>query len=87
MNKKNQLIRKIQALDFAIYEMVLYLDTHPTCQQGLRLINQYRNERKLAVAEYEKMYGKLVLTAKDAGHGNRWDWVDNPWPWENEGNE
>lgn len=87
MNKKNQLIRKIQALDFAIYEMVLYLDTHPYCAQGLRLLAQYRAERKAAVTEYENTYGKLVLTVADAGNVNRWNWVNDPWPWENEGNE
>ena len=87
MTPKSKLIKKIQALDFAIYEMVLYLDNHPNCPQGLRLLAQYRAERNAAVAEYEKAYGKLVLTAADAGNGTRWNWVDDPWPWENEGNE
>ena len=86
MTTKNQLIKKIQALDFAIYEMVLYLDTHPSSAQGLQLLEKYRAERNMAVAEYEKNYGKLVLTIADAGHGNRWNWVDDPWPWENEAN-
>ncbi len=85
--KKMSLLNKIQALDFAIYEMVLYLDTHPNCAQGLRLLSQYRSERKRAIDEYEKVYGKYVATAKDAGHSGRWNWVDNPWPWENEANK
>ena len=87
MTAKSTLVKKIQALDFAIYEMVLYLDTHPSNAEALRLLNQYRAERKMAVAEYEKSYGKLVWTVSDAGHENRWNWIDNPWPWENEGNE
>ena len=66
MTPKSKLIKKIQALDFAIYEMVLYLDTHPNCPQGLRLLAQYRAERNAAVAEYEKAYGKpLVYTFEE----------------------
>ena len=74
-------------LDFAIYEMVLYLDTHPNSGKALRQLMQYRAERKKAVEEYERMFGKFVATHDDAAGDNHWDWVDDPWPWENEGNE
>ena len=32
-------------------------------------------------AEYMEKYGPL--TADDVMNTERWDWIDNPWPWEN----
>ena len=43
---KAELKRKIFAYDFAIHELVLYLDTHPTCKKGKALLEEYRRKRK-----------------------------------------
>jgi spore coat protein JB len=31
--------------------------------------------------EYEEKYGPL---RKEANTANKWQWVKNPWPWDNE---
>lgn len=82
MNKKQQLAKKIGSYDFAIYEMVLYLDTHPTNKKALELIRNYRKMREAAIEQYERQFGKYVTTAATAPAENRWEWVDGPWPWE-----
>ncbi len=84
MEDKRTLRRKIYEIDFAIHELVLYLDTNPKCQKGLALLDKFRNLRAEAVKEYEQRFGKYILTPKDAGDGNRWNWIDSPWPWEKE---
>lgn len=86
MNTKQTLVRKISAYDFAIYEMVLYLDTHPNDTVALETLNRFRAERNSLVAQYERNFGPYILTASDAKKNNRWVWIDNPWPWENEAN-
>ena len=40
-------------------------------------------ERDALVAEYEANYGPYIVTDKDV-QGERWTWVDGPWPWEYE---
>ena len=82
MEDKKTLHRKICELDFAIHELVLYLDNNPNCEKALALLEKFRTLRKAAVEEYEQHFGKLIVTPKDAGKGNYWNWIDSPWPWE-----
>ncbi len=82
MNNRAMLFKKINELDFAIHELVLYLDTHPKCQKALELINKFRRLRAEAIEEYEENYGKLIITSDNAGKDGRWNWIDSPWPWE-----
>lgn len=46
MSKKCIMKKRIQALDFAIYETVLFLDTHPTDRRALSALNDYKKRRK-----------------------------------------
>ena len=61
-----ELYKKLAAADFALWDMHLYLDTHPGDLNAAMLR-----------AEYEAACGKL--TAADA-HGV--EWLCDPWPWE-----
>ena len=80
---KAELKRKIFAYDFAIHELVLYLDTHPTCKKGKALLEEYRRKRKELVMAYEERYGKLIIDTCDVPATDCWKWLEGPWPWEN----
>lgn len=80
---KAELKRKIFAYDFAIHELVLYLDTHPTCKKGMTLLEEYRKKRKQTVMTYEERYGKLIVDTCDVPATECWKWLESPWPWEN----
>ena len=82
MNNAAALKRQIHALDFAIVEMNLFLDTHPHDQNALALMHRYRRERCEAVAKYEAQFGPYEVTADRVGNTEHWSWIDNPWPWE-----
>ena len=41
-------------------------------------------KRRELIAEYELRCGPYVVTRRDVPNGNRWTWVDSPWPWEYE---
>ena len=51
------------ALGFAVQELGLYLEYNKLYGEG--------------VAEYERRYGPLQLTASDGT-----DWARDPWPWD-----
>lgn len=80
LSEKQKLLRRLQAARFAIVEINLYLDSHPTCREGLRYFREKRGELNKLTEEYEEKYGPL--TAASARAEERWDWVESPFPWE-----
>ena len=80
--RKAHLMRKIREYDFAIFETVEFLDTHPKNLKALKYYSKLQNEREKLVAEYEANIGTITM------YGNKsdssWDWVKGPWPWEGE---
>ncbi len=80
---KSELKRKIFAYDFAIHELVLFLDTHPTSKKAMALLEEYRRKRKKLVMEYEDHFGKLIINTCDVPATDCWKWLEGPWPWEN----
>lgn len=86
MTENKILTQKIYALDFAIHELVLYLDTHPTCKRAMELLKEYREKRKEIIKTYEEKYGSFIVTVSDVEPDNCWQWLDSPWPWENKEN-
>ena len=51
MRTKSELKKRIHALDFAIHELVLFLDTHPTSQKAMTLLKDYRFKRAELINE------------------------------------
>ncbi len=80
MSEKDKLFRAIQMYDFALYEIKLYLDTHPNCRKGLDYFHKYNDLKKAAEEEYINLYGPIV--SSQVKSRDRWTWVNEPWPWE-----
>lgn len=81
---KQELKRKIHEYDFAIHELVLYLDSHPTSKKGISLLREYRAMRQKLVEEFENKFGKYVVTVNDVPlDSGCFEWLKGPWPWEN----
>ncbi len=87
MNIQNQnqacLKDKLKALSFALYETVLFLDTHPDSSEALSHYAKIRGELEEVTEQYEQKYGPLTIYDNDCGY---WNWVNSPWPWESEAN-
>lgn len=77
---------RIAAYDFALKEMTLYLDTHPCDAEAMEWMNAYRQKREELVQAFECRFGPYVVTTADV-QGDRWSWVDDPWPWDLTGKE
>ena len=84
MNGAGTLLRRIQAEDFALYEVALYLDAYPTNQKALAFYEQHKKMLAALKEEYRQKYGPLTIY--DNASDNEWQWVKGPWPWEREAN-
>ncbi|EST56230.1 protein CotJB [Brevibacillus panacihumi W25] len=89
MNSANQpgdkryyeLLEQLQAIDFVLVELNLYLDTHPTDRNAIEQFNQQTEQRWAIAQEFESLYGPLL----NFGHsysGYPWQWNNVPWPWQ-----
>ena len=74
------LLRKIQEIDFSLYETVLYLDVYPACREALAYYHTLLSQRAALVAQYEREMGPL--TAFQNQSKTSWDWIKSPWPWQ-----
>lgn len=80
MNERDTLLRNLSALAFTLYDLQLYLDTHPYDMAALAHYTQHRQQYLQAAALYEQKYGPL--TALNGASANTWKWIKDPWPWE-----
>ncbi len=79
-NKENALLRKLQAVDFALYDTILYLDAYPNCRKALAYYHSLLETQKKLQAEYEAEFGPV--TAFGNLSRDEWKWTSTPWPWE-----
>ena len=80
---KSTPVCELMALDFAIAELGLYLDTHQDDKEAFALYTRYVKLRSEGKARYEKQYGPLQQT--DTAAYEKYNWLKNPWPWEYKG--
>lgn len=78
---KNAVEKRIAAYKFALYDLGLYLDSHPCDQRAMQLRNTYRERLVSLINEYEQHYGKYVNTMADVSDSWK-EWVQDPWPWD-----
>lgn len=79
---KQQLLDTINQSSFAMYDMLLYLDTHAEDQEAMAYFQKQLCTRKEALKEYAQQFGPLRLDDIDASHSDSWEWMNQRWPWE-----
>ncbi len=77
MTKREAMLKKLSAVQFALWEMHLYLDTHPWDLAMLENHNRLAIKYKQLKAEFEEKFCPLTA-AKAQGV----EWLKGPWPWE-----
>jgi spore coat protein JB len=80
MNEKQMLYKQIRGIQFSMYDLRLYLDTHPTDATAIALFNKYKMKNDTLVAEFERLYGPFNTNYDTSD--NMWQWIKDPWPWE-----
>ena len=78
--RRNQLLQLFREQAFAVRELGLYLDTHPTDTEALCHYHKFRKLLMETEAQYVELFGPLTM--KDVKSEECWTWVQMPWPWE-----
>ena len=80
-NQREALMRKVQMYSFAVYDALLYLDSHPDSKCALEYYNKNKRLELQATAEYERAFGPITAPAE----AESWQWTKGPWPWQCDG--
>ena len=78
-NAVQSALNELQALEFVITELGLYLDTHQDDAEAFALFQQYVEMEKRAQEAYVAMYGPLMQS--EAARDKTYTWLKDPWPW------
>lgn len=96
MSDRQTLLQKINEASFAVNDISLYLDTHPTDMEALQFFKKVMSERKTAMQEFESQYEPLIIDCVNPKENNKtgfetcypavehWTWGDGPIPWDNQ---
>ncbi|WP_075982161.1 spore coat protein CotJB [Bacillus massilinigeriensis] len=80
-NEFYQLMEQLQAVDFVLVELTLYLDTHDQDVEAINQFNHFAKERRRLKKIFEENFGPL-LQFGNSFSGTPWNWNDPPWPWQ-----
>ena len=80
----DSLKKKLQTVDFAIIETVLFLDAYPKNMQALEYYHKLIGERKLLEKAINEKCGPITNMSNESR--TEWNWVSSPWPWEADAN-
>ena len=74
-----QMLKKVQEAEFAAYDLMLFLDTHPGNQSALTQFKEAVEKSRKCRREFEAEFGPL--TANASSSAAPWQWIQDPWPW------
>jgi len=80
VNLPSNPLTELQALEFVILELGLYLDTHPNDGEAFELFRQYVGMEREARRQYTAANGPLFKT--EAAADKTYTWLKDPWPWQ-----
>lgn len=72
-------LAELQALEFVLVELALYLDTHSNDKEAFELYQQYAALEREGRERYEARFGPL--THASAARFDKYEWLKDPWPW------
>ncbi|ACA41211.1 spore coat protein CotJB [Lysinibacillus sphaericus] len=75
------LLEEIQAIDFVIVELNLYLDTHPHDYTAIQQFNENTEKSMKLKVNFEQKFGPLMNFGRSYSD-YPFNWVDTPWPWQ-----
>ncbi len=76
----SKILKQLRTVDFALYEVILYLDAYPDHCDAMELYHKLLQRRHDLIVSYEASCGPL--TAYGNVSQTSWDWVKAPAPWE-----
>ena len=80
-----KLLKEINEVSFAVYDILLYLDTHPCDKEAMEFYQKNVSKRRELMKEYSRAFGPLTVDDAELSCGDTWKWMEQPFPWEQEG--
>lgn len=77
--------KRLQIVDFALMDLVLYLDAYPNCSEALAYYKALCEEREMLLSAMPSQ-GACAITHQSNRDGECWTWTEDPWPWQPEAN-
>lgn len=74
-------LQTIQAIDFVLVELTLYLDTHPNDLEALKQFNSTAQKSAELHTSFENRFGPLRQFGQSYSL-YPWQWTESPWPWQ-----
>ena len=75
------LLHQLQAIDFVLVDLALYLNTHPNDYEAIRQFNERSLERRKLKKQFETQFGILRQYGNSESQ-YPWNWSKTPWPWQ-----
>ena len=75
MTEREKLLNRVRMYDFALDDVIEYLDGHPKNTAALAYYSEMRTAFDKAAAEYEDAFGPLTAREVDTRPGF-WRWID-----------
>ena len=76
---RDKLLKELTELSFMAFDLRLFLNTHPNNMEALEKFNSTTAAAKKIRTLFEKKYGPLTPVGSEPLQ--RWNWIDDPWPW------
>ncbi len=76
--------RRLEQVEFALVDVILYLDAYPKCENALEYYHKLLAERDELMDSISRQCGPMT-NLKNVSTSS-WQWVDGPWPWHTEAN-
>ncbi len=82
MDNRAKMLRRLSAAQFAVWELHMYLNTHPNDKKALEMYKKHLEHFKELKSEFEECFGPITIRS-----GTGAEWLQDPWPWEVEGDD
>ena len=76
-----ELLYEMQAVDFMLVELTLYLDTHPNDHKAINQYNECAQKSMALKNKFQSMFGPLYHFGNSYST-YPWSWDSTPWPWQ-----
>ena len=73
---RQEMMKQIKCLSFAVVDISEYLDTHPDDRKAICLHKEYCNRLEEIKDKYQRIFGPLTIYYPC----NKWRWLEEPWP-------
>jgi spore coat protein JB len=80
IDEEHYMLLDIQKLEFAIYDLALYLDTHPNDPVALYKHRMLTEQLHMLMHAYETQHG--IMSVMGIESEDTWRYIHGPWPWD-----